>query len=647
MIRAFQWDLARQVERLDWLLAQLPRYAAWGYQELHLHLEDAVDYPSLPGVARGDAYTWSELTALVECAQTHGIRVVPIANLLGHTQYLIKTPPWRDLNELLLADGTPAASGQICPDHPRTLEVAQALIHDLAPLCTAGKLHVGLDESFHLGKHPQSRRAIAQTGLPAYFAAYVAKLHDLVDRAGLKMAIWADMLIMLPEAIPQLPPGIAAYDWYYHGFNRLPRFELFNFKEYDLEPALRQRGIPYWACPMNGAFRQEPLPVFGERLANAVAWWQRGQAVGAQGFLVSSWEPSHLTPELTAVIDAAIAGLWLDGDAPDHATLLSRGLRRATSIRRPAAESRLALACDERAFAGYAQLERHRYWDTSPLTEGDQREATKIRFFDRAAKRAQFAPLKTSLRWRQYLAQREYFVRHCATQILRARRYLHRNKTGDATDLLESLKGTTGAFEQAMAQAKTTARELWRYTRQAKPAGPNHEILKADLTKLRAWTRWLDAACSEHRRVNMASPVLGAWQLSMVVHATHPNANLIVVQQQQASGIWEDVRQRHTIEFRSIAARRRSQIKRGWSVPIDHPHRPLRLALRGLGQIAISQVLLTNGPITQRNQSWPRGTRQELGEPSLESGWPELNWSENRDTVPLVFASTQNQQKVS
>ncbi len=95
MIRAFQWDLARQVERLDWLLAQLPRYAAWGYQELHLHLEDAVDYPSLPGIARADAYSWSEFQTLVERASAHGIRVVPIANLLGHTQYLIKTPQWR------------------------------------------------------------------------------------------------------------------------------------------------------------------------------------------------------------------------------------------------------------------------------------------------------------------------------------------------------------------------------------------------------------------------------------------------------------------------------------------------------------------------------------------------------------------------
>ena len=58
MIRAFQWDLARQVERLDFLKQQLPRYAEWGYQELYLHLEDAVHYPRLPGIGRDDAYSY-------------------------------------------------------------------------------------------------------------------------------------------------------------------------------------------------------------------------------------------------------------------------------------------------------------------------------------------------------------------------------------------------------------------------------------------------------------------------------------------------------------------------------------------------------------------------------------------------------------
>ena len=113
MIRAFQWDLARQVERLDWLLAQLPRYGDWGYNELYLHLEDAVEYPSLPGLARADAYAYRDLERLVTAASRAGIRVVPIVNLLGHTQYLIKDPRFRDLNELRAADGSALERGQI------------------------------------------------------------------------------------------------------------------------------------------------------------------------------------------------------------------------------------------------------------------------------------------------------------------------------------------------------------------------------------------------------------------------------------------------------------------------------------------------------------------------------------------------------
>ncbi|MEO6995829.1 MAG: glycoside hydrolase family 20, partial [Lacunisphaera sp.] len=118
-IRAFQWDLARQVERLDFLKQLLPLYAQWGYQELYLHLEDAVHYPALPGIGRTDAYSYQELGELVLTAAKVGIRVVPIINLLGHTQYLIKHPELRDLNELRDENGAPLERGQICPLHPR------------------------------------------------------------------------------------------------------------------------------------------------------------------------------------------------------------------------------------------------------------------------------------------------------------------------------------------------------------------------------------------------------------------------------------------------------------------------------------------------------------------------------------------------
>lgn len=637
MIRAFQWDLARQVERLDWLLAQLPRYAEWGYEELHLHLEDAVDYPSLPGIARRDAYTWKQLQQLVDIASGCGIKVVPIANLLGHTQYLIKTAQWRDLNELRASDGSALETGQICPSHPQAIEVARKLVADLAPLCTAGKIHIGLDESFHLGKHPQSRTEIERMGMASYFANWVKQLHKLAQSHQLETAIWADMLIMLPDAIPELPSGLIAYDWYYHAFRRHPRFELYNFAEYDLTPAFKKQGIRYWGCPMNGAFRFEPIPVFGERIANAVSWWNRCKRTHAEGFLVSSWEANHLTPEMTTVIDAAIASLWLDGDATDSPTLLRRGFERVYGKRGSASQARLALACDERAFASYAQAERHQFWDTAHSDDGPKRAAAETRFFKRAITRAIAEPFQLSLAWRLYLSHRELFVKKTADNILKARRLLARQKSAKLEDLLDKIKTDTTEFEAQHSAGKKAANSLSKLTRKEFTRGANQTILKRDREKLTEWNRWLRSAQRDVARLFEASPLAGRWELCFTVHADRPAANLVVVQQQCASGEWTDLRRRHTIEFRGHSAKTRSQIKRPWSVPIEDPHRPLRIALRGVGEVTTSQVRLTDGVTTKSNLAWKSAVRKRLGSRAPTTGWPDLNWIKNSDHLDLEF----------
>jgi hypothetical protein len=639
MIRAFQWDLARQVERLDWLLDQLPRYASWGYQELYLHLEDAVDYPSLPGVARQDAYSWRQFTQLVNTAESHGIKVVPIANLLGHTQYLIKTEAWRDLNELRAPDGTALDVGQICPNHPQAIEVAERLVSDLAPLCSAGKIHFGLDESFHLGKHPESRREIAKQGLGAYFAAWVNRLHQLAATHNLEAAIWGDMLIMLPGAIPLLPRGLSVFDWCYHAFRRNPRFELYNFAEYDLAPALKKHGIHYWGCPMNGAFRHEPLPVFGERIANAVSWWDRCQRTQAAGFLVSSWEANHLTPEMTNVVDAAIAGLWLEGDACDTSTLLQRGFQRVhqNTPARSAAQARLALACDERAFASYAQAERHRYWDSAHSDEGPARAGADMRFFQRSYSRQLDEPFKRSIGWRLYLAQREFFVKKSSDQILKARRLWSRQKTPRLEALLQGLEAASQTFSAQLDLGAQAAKSLHELTRKRNFPNANSQIIESDRRKLAGWKKWLSSVMKDAENLKLASPLAGRWQLCLTVHATRPAANLVVIQQQNESGDWHDLRLRHTIEFRSGSARPRSKAKRTWSVPIEDPDLPLRIGLRGVGEVAISQVRLTDGISTRTDRTLKPATRKKLGSIPKSAGWSHLDWTTNADQLDLSF----------
>lgn len=638
MIRAFQWDLARQVERLDWLQAQLPRYADWGYEELYLHLEDAVEYPSLPGVARADAYSYRDLEKLSAAATRAGIRIVPIVNLLGHTQYLIKTADWRDLNELRAPDGSPLEYGQICPLHPRTLEVAAKLFRDIAPFCTAGKVHAGLDESFHLGRHPRSRVEIARIGLGGHFAAHVRRLHGLARSLGLRLGLWADMLALLPDAIPFLPRDVVAYDWYYYPFGRRPRMELHNFAEYDLAAPLHARGIEYWGCPMNGAFRHEPLPVFGDRLANLQSWWARCRSTGAGGFLVCSWEAQNLAIEMTTVIDAAAACLWLDPGIGDHTEMLAKGFERVFGRGGAREAARAALRCDHHAFAGYARWEINERWDGCARPRTLAPYNAELRFFDRLARQHLPEPFAASVAFRRYLAARDVFVREAVRGVYALRGALRRGADAAGfASLLESLQARAAGFHHDLRAARRAARRMWCRSRDPRRRGRNELLLGRDERRLREWRRWLVRCAAQPAIAAKATPVCGPWQLEFAIHNHTPALQKVVVERQAPDGTWHELAGRFTVEFRACAARPRARITREMAVPVPAPGDRLRIAVRGVGRVAVSHIALTDG-LTQLK---PRGRllrqRTVLGRPAARRGFPSLDWTRNTGVLHLEF----------
>jgi uncharacterized protein Usg len=637
MIRAFQWDLGRQVERLGFLLDQLPRYADWGYQELYLHLEDAVAYPSLPGIARADAYSTRDFEKLVGNASKAGIKVIPIVNLLGHTQYLVKDPELRDLNELRAPDGSPLERGQICPLHPRTLEIAGKLLRDMAPFCTAGKVHVGLDESFHLGKHPLSRAEVKRIGLASHFSGYVNRLHSLVQPLGLRMGLWADMLALLPDAIPQLPRGLIAYDWYYYPFPRHPRMELHNFADYDLAPAFARQGIEYWGCPMNGGFRHEPLPVFGDRLANAQSWWRRCRQTHAGGFLMTGWEPQRLAFEMPMVVDAAAACLWLNPEIDDHAGMLAKGFERMFGKTGSREAARAALACDEHAFAGYAKWETHDRWDGLAGPEGPARADRSAKFFARLAQRKLPAPFVASASLNAYFAAREAFLRQAARSVQKLRRYHATGQTQFVTQYVTNCLNQLASFELKLPNARSSARAMWGRTRDPHARSPYIDLLANDARRLKTWRAWLVAVGKNPSRALAAAPMHGRWQLTFLVHNYAPALQKILVEQQSPDGSWKVLAERFTIEFRARAAKPKTTIRREFSVAVDSPAQPLRIALRGVGEVSVGQVTFTDGVVRLQPKDWPISQRRILGDPAPASGLPDLHLLTNRAVVNLSW----------
>lgn len=637
MIRAFQWDLARQVERLDFLMAQLPRYAAWGYQELYLHLEDAVHYPSLPGIGRDDAYTYEELGELVLKAAQAGIRVVPIVNLLGHTQYLIKHPVLRELNELRDGDGDPLVSGQICPLHPRFAEVAEKLLRDMAPYCTAGKVHVGLDESFHLGKCPRCREEVGRLGLAGHFAGHVNRLHQLVAARELQMGLWADMLYFVPEAIPLLPRGLTAYDWYYYPFQRKPRVEFFNFAERDLQPALKKQGIHYYGCPMNGAFRYEPLPVFGDRLGNLRSWWQRCHAVQAEGFLVTSWEAYRLALETTTVVDAAAANLWLEPEHDDATAMLARGIERVFGVKPANRRARALLAADLHAFAGYARWQINDRWDAFAGNESLKPYAAEVRFFERLLDESYGwpVPFAASLAFRLYLARRDVFVRTAARTVFKCRKLLAKGGTTAVRDELRTMSESARAFAADLETGRQAAAAMWKRTRDPQRTGQNDILLQRDAQRLQEWRHWLAAARRRPALAVEATPVCGRWQLQFIVHNLAPAVTRVVVEQQDPGGAWREIASRYTIEFRATAARPTARIRREYTVPVPERETPLRVSVGGVGQVGISHLVLTDGTAVVPETRFRRVRR--LGRRAPTRGLPDP--AQAGVPVVLKFAS--------
>ena len=329
-------------------------------------------------------------------------------------------------------------------------------------------------------------------------------------------------------------------------FRKAPRLEVRNFAEYDLTEALRERKIDYWGCPMAGAFRHEPLPIFRERMANIVAWWERCAQTRANGFLLTSWEPQRLAAELPMAVAAAAAGLWIDNER-DPKRLWEFGCRRAFGKESRASAARL-WASDEKPFCGYPRWQVNDRWDTAFTDEPIEPWSDEARHCARLAPAGGASPglppaVSASLRFRAYLAERDLFVRRAGNGVFALRRASAGNDLPGLRRLLAELQGEAEAFARLSPGARLAAREMWRCTRDPGEAGPNEEVLDADRGRLGEWRAWLRRCRAAPDRVWDASPVAGAWQLMFTVTDNAPALQKVAVERAGRDGSWEEASQ--------------------------------------------------------------------------------------------------------
>lgn len=654
MKRAFQWDLGRQIERLDFLLRWIPRYADWGYEQIHLYLEDAFDFPSTPGIGRHRALTAKQMDRLTAEATRRGMQVVPIVPLMGHTSYLLKVKALRDLSEKRDPSGNPLAGGQICPLHKDTLKLARNLIRDVQPYCTAGIVHVGLDESFEIGKCPLCRKEVEQVGLGRHFANHAIRLHAICRELGLRMGMWADMLYYVPDAIAMLPKDVIGYDWFYYPFKKLPRVELYNFADVDLTGAMRKAGLDVYGCPNNGSFIHEPLTPFLDRLRNILSWWDYCRRKDAQGMLITSWSPVRTSIELNSYVDAAAASLWLNPGERDPRRMLELGFERVFG-RKGRRHAAIAAAAEKYQYTGYYRWQANNKWSSLATFEPLGPWRAEQQFFRQLARQQSPAALRESLRMRSYVADRDLFIREGSTLLANARRADARGRKRELKSLLRKVERDARALAKSLRIADKATRTIWARSRYADDPNPNEVMIRNDRERIRSLLSFLKNASHNPGWVAKSCPLLGTWHVLIRVRNVAPALQGAAVERRKADGSWETVHGLYSLEFSADAGQRRADFRRRLSVPIEWDGRSplaLRVAVRGLGQLELHDLQLTDGVRALRPDCItkgggpvnriarlvsPRLPGAIMGVPAPQKGFPPIDWSANQAWVGVTF----------
>lgn len=650
-IRAYSVALGlQQMVRPEWVEKFIPRHADWGYTHLILYLEDAYRFPSHPEIARKSAWTKREMERVVGCADKQGIKVIPVVPSLGHTSYITKSPQCRHLSEKRAEkgkDGKPFISGgQVCPSLEGTYRLLDDLYADVAPYCTAGYLHVGLDESMESGMCELCKPKVAKSGHAGLFLEHLKRLTTLVNSRGLKIAVWGDMFYYFPEIIRKVSRDVAVFDWYYYPFKRMPRVELYNFREIDSARILRKAGLEVWAVPNSGAFFDETTTPFSHCLRNIRDWWRYGHETGCHALAISSWCALYSSMELACLVNAAAADLWLSPATRDPRDMLKHGFKRLYG-REGGAAIPMYEALDQERLCGFwnNQIVRgplNKLADLSPAETFTSRAALYRKI---AAKRRDRGTNAVQEAWdiRAYYFARERLARQGSLHLVEARQAHQANDRPSFARAIRQVVTLLKAAESALPAAKQASNRFWKAERPAGEPNPGLKVMKEDAKTLAGVDRYLKGLAKKPGRIMEPCALLAARQLVVPVANRKPCMQALAVEFSADGSLFKEAHRLYLQQFSADAARPKTNFIHRHVVPIPEELAGkslfVRLRAAGLGKVEVAPPVLIEGAelkrpvrivdqagiVTKARNIFGAGW-VEMGDPAPEKGFPAPEW---------------------
>ncbi|MCE5215429.1 beta-N-acetylhexosaminidase [bacterium] len=166
----------------------LRRLALLGYNTAMVYTEAGYRLPGEPcfGYQRG-AYTLDEMRDLDRVAATLGIEMIGSIQALGHLEQALKWPPYagvRDTEHTLLVGD------------PGTAALVEKMVAFWADAFASRRLHVGMDETYDLGRGRYLDKNGYRRGLETY-TEHLQLVAQTCEQHGVRPMVWSDVLFRL------------------------------------------------------------------------------------------------------------------------------------------------------------------------------------------------------------------------------------------------------------------------------------------------------------------------------------------------------------------------------------------------------------------------------------------------------------------
>ena len=289
------------------LLELLDLFAAARFNCVLVEWEDSFPWTCDPRFRTETAYTIADIDAFHRRARELGLAVIPLVQCLGHMETPLRIDDYAPLREL------PERIDGLNPLAPGARELVERMVDDVvARTGPITHLHLGGDEAFTFGQHPDTRDYIAQHGRASLYLHHVRPILQSLKARRIRPILWHDMMREWDERSLAELAGLAdVMVWAYQGGPdeaTIARFQ--------------SAGVTVWgASAYKGADSRgdAELPDVARRAANALAWIDIAARRPLAGVIATGWSRYQTTRVQCEPIDAALdsllrtAGVFHDG----------------------------------------------------------------------------------------------------------------------------------------------------------------------------------------------------------------------------------------------------------------------------------------------------------------------------------------------